>query len=425
MESKDFYHQAIQFMNDIKNIEPQLVSGSDSEFCLLKTDKQMIYAGVTSVRIRNGQIMRACPEFNAVMTMIASGETTVEELITVSFRSKEVSQPCPECLKLLCDTDPENKDTEIYVAPNQHVKASELLSPGAANAQKTQPENSQKPEISEKSGNPAKQSLTGFAAVSENVPPPAAMSQAPKNPLPSANDFAGFATDGEMGDFGFEAAETPEEPEEQTENEFEEKVAANQDNPFYAPPAPQNPAPNIMQPGGYPQSQPQQPMQQSYYQQQIAQPYPQQAGAPNSYYYNQPYAQPQPYPQPYGQQTSAPASYYYQQPPQQQSMYFNQPPQQQSVYFNQPANHSQTVSNYYGQAQPQSSYYASQMAPTARKTEKSAFKNRLANFIDDDTDAVGADSGENGTISREETLRLAKERKKQAKQDARKNKRGF
>ncbi|MDE5885251.1 MAG: hypothetical protein K2H29_09300 [Oscillospiraceae bacterium] len=425
MESKDFYHQAIQFMNDIKNIEPQLVSGSDSEFCLLKTDKQTIYAGVTSVRIRNGQIMRACPEFNAVMTMIASGETTVEELITVSFSSKEVSQPCPECLKLLCDTDPENKDTEIYVAPNQHVKASELLSPGAANFQKNQPENpqnSQKPEISEKSGNPAKQSLaTGFAAVSENVPPPAAMSQAPKNPLPSANDFAGFATDGEIGDFGFEAAETPEETEEQNENEFEEKAAANQDNPFYAPPAPQNPAPNIMQPGGYPQQQ--QPMQQSYYQPQAAQPYSPQAGVPNSYYYNQPYAQPQPYPQP--QQTGAPASYYYQPP--QQSMYFNQPPQQQSVYFNQLANHSQTVSNYYGQAQPQSSYYSSQMAPTARKTEKSAFKSRLANFIDDDTAAGGSDSGETGTISREETLRLAKERKRQAKLDAnsRKNKRGF
>ena len=137
----------------------------------------------------------------------------------ISFSSKEVSQPCPECLKLLCDTDPENKDTEIYVASNQHVKASELLTPGAANFQKNHPEDSQKSEISEKSGNPAQQSLaTGFAAVSENVPPPAAMSQAPKNPLPSANDFAGFATDGEMGDFGFEAAEIPEETEEQNEN---------------------------------------------------------------------------------------------------------------------------------------------------------------------------------------------------------------
>nr|MDE5754541.1 hypothetical protein [Oscillospiraceae bacterium] len=120
MELKDFYHQSIKLMNDIKNIEPQLVSGSDSEFCLLKTDKQTIYAGVTSVRIRDGQIMRACPEFNAIMTMIASGETAVEELITVSFNSKEVSQPCPECLKLLCDTNPDNKDTEIYVSPNQH-----------------------------------------------------------------------------------------------------------------------------------------------------------------------------------------------------------------------------------------------------------------------------------------------------------------
>ena len=404
MESKNFYQQSIKLMNDIKNIEPQLVSGSDSEFCLLKTDKQTIYAGVTSVRIRDGQIMRACPEFNAIMTMIASGETAVEELITVSFNSKEVSQPCPECLKLLCDTNPDNKDTEIYVSPNQHVKTSELLSPGSTNSNKNKPEETEK--------SLEKAAATGFAAVSENVPPPPAMSQAPRNPLPSANDFAAFATDGEMGDFGFEAADLPEETEKQNENEFEEKVTANQDNPFYAPPEAQSPAPNIMpQPGSYPQQQPMQ-QQSYYYGQQPAQPYPPQPGMPNSYYYNQPYVQPQP---------ASPTSYYYNQPPQQQSMYFNQPPQQQSVYFNQPTNHSQTVSNYYGQAQPQpqSSYYSSQAAPTARKTETSAFKNRLANFIDDET-ASTSNSRETGTISRAEMARRAKEQKEKAKKDAKK-----
>ncbi|MDE5753899.1 MAG: hypothetical protein K2H89_05090, partial [Oscillospiraceae bacterium] len=277
---------------------------------------------------------------------------------------------------------------------------SELLSPGSANANKNQPIETEK--------SLEQAPATGFAAVSENVPPPPAMSQAPRNPLPSANDFAAFATDGEMGDFGFEAADLPAETEEQNENEFEEKVTANQDNPFYAPPEAQNPAPNIMpQPDGYPQ---QQPMQQSYYYgQQPAQPYPQ-TGMPNSYYYNQPYVQP-----------AAPASYYYNQPPQQQSMYFNQPPQQQSVYFNQPANHSQTVSNYYGQAQPQpqSSYYSSQVAPTARKTETSAFKSRLANFIDDET-ASTSNSRETGTISRAEMARRAKEQKEKAKKDAKK-----
>lgn len=406
MESKDFYNQAIKLMSDIKNIEPQLVSGSDSELCVLTTDKQTVYAGITSVKISNGQIMRACPEFNAIMTMIASGETAVEKLITISFSSKEVSQPCPECIKLLCDTNLDNKDTEIYVSPNQSSKASELCSSDT---------DSKKAESA-----PA----TGFEAVSEIVAPPPAMNQAPKSPLPSANDFVGFATDGEIGDFGFEAAETPEEDDEQ--NEFEDKIAANQDNPFYAPPTMQMPAPDIMQQQGheqqapYPQQPYGQPYPQPYGQPQYPQsPYGQQTGTPNSYYFNQPQ---QPYGQPQYQQYGQPNSYYYGQPQGQQSIYM-QPQGQQSMYFNQPSNHSQTVSNYYGQVQPQqqSSYYSAQATPVAKKTETSAFKNRLANFIDDEAGtAPNPNINETATLSKAEMLKQAKERKKLAKMDAKK-----
>ncbi|MDE6004095.1 MAG: hypothetical protein K2G88_01760 [Oscillospiraceae bacterium] len=261
MESKDFYNQAIKLMNDIKNIEPQLVSGSDSELCVLTTDKQTVYAGITSVKINDGKIMRACPEFNAIMTMIASGEITVEKLITISFSTKEVNQPCPECIKLLCDTSPDNKDTEIYVSPNQFSKASELLS-------------SDTPIMQEEKSAPAK---ADFTAVSEVTAPESMINKenktnkankASKNPLPSANDFAGFATEGD--DFGFEAAETPEEPEEQEQNEFEDKATVNQDNPFYAPPTMQAPAPTTMQQQSYQQQSiyQQQPYQQPPYQQQ-------------------------------------------------------------------------------------------------------------------------------------------------------------
>lgn len=381
MESKDFYNQAIKLMNDIKNIEPQLVSGSDSELCVVTTDKQTVYAGVTSVKINDGKIMRACPEFNAIMTMISSGEITVEKLITISFHTKEVSQPCPECIKLLCDTSPDNKDTEIYISPNQFLKASELFSSDMHIHDTIHKEQESAPVI------------TGFETVSENTSPPPAINKTPKNnPLPSANDFAGFATEGDMTDFAFEATEPPEEePEEQ--NEFENKATANQDNPFYAPPTMQTPAPNTMQQSIY--------QQQPYVQPYPQSPYSQQTSMPNSYYYNQPqYQQP------------AQNSYYYNQP--QQSVYMQ--PQQQSMYLNQPAN-SQPVSSYYGQPpQQQASYYSAQ-TPVAKPPETSTFKNRLANFMDDETGII-SNPKETATLSKAEMLKQAKERKKLAKQAA-------
>ena len=48
MESKEFYNLAVKLMEDMKTKEPQLVSSSDSELCVLVTaEKQAVYAGVT------------------------------------------------------------------------------------------------------------------------------------------------------------------------------------------------------------------------------------------------------------------------------------------------------------------------------------------------------------------------------------------
>ena len=45
METKEFYDLAVKLMEDIKITEPQLVSGSDSELCVLVTEKsQAVYA---------------------------------------------------------------------------------------------------------------------------------------------------------------------------------------------------------------------------------------------------------------------------------------------------------------------------------------------------------------------------------------------
>ena len=124
---KEFYNLAVKLMENIKRIEPNLTSSHDAELCVLLTDQQHIYAGIAGVKISAGQLMRACPEFNAIMAMIPEGENRVLKLITVSFAKREVSQPCVGCLNLLLRINPENRDTNIYVASNRCASAYSLI----------------------------------------------------------------------------------------------------------------------------------------------------------------------------------------------------------------------------------------------------------------------------------------------------------
>ena len=430
MEAKEFYNLAVKLMEDMKTKEPQLVSGSDSELCILVTaEKQTVYAGVTSVKVNAGQIMRSCPEYNAIMAMIPEGETLVEKLLTVSFSTLEVSQPCAECLKLLYRVNADNKYTEVFVAQDKTTKASELLAPDTV-------ENTAPVTIAEAAPAPAAEvsaEASGFAADSPAAaPPPPSMNKAPKNPLASANDFNGFSAD---GDFGFEAAEAPEEPEEQNEQPA-------QNSPFQQagaiPGAPQTmgaqPFPQA-QPYGYAQQQPQygyaqQPQPQYGYAQQPQSQYGYaQQAQPQYGYAQQPqsqygYAQPGAYGQQpqsmymrqsvYMQPGQQPQSVYMQPGQQPQSVYMQPGQQPQSVYVSQPAAHSQQVSAY-----QQSNYY-SQTGTAPAKSDGSTFKNRLANFMDDGDDDS---SKNNSSADDEELMKQAKERKRMAKLDASFNKR--
>ncbi len=88
---KEFYNLAVKLMDNIRQLEPNLVSSRDAELCVLMTESEQIYAGITGVKISAGQLMRACPEYNAIMAMIPEGESRVRKLITVSFAHREVS----------------------------------------------------------------------------------------------------------------------------------------------------------------------------------------------------------------------------------------------------------------------------------------------------------------------------------------------
>ncbi len=390
MEAKEFYQLAVKLIQDIKTAEPQFVSGTDAQFCMIVTaKKQAVYAGVTSIKVHQGKIMHSCPEYNAISAMTPFGETLIEKMITISFDTMEICQPCEECLNFLYQTNPNNKSTKIFVAPDKAVNASELLPP----------------EESKKEEN------NGFAvSTPDAAPPPTAMKQAPKNPLASASDFGDFSDfSGEDG-FGFEAAEPEEEPEEEEEQQpVQAQAQPTTPNSENAPQAMAQPYPQ--QPyGGYPQPNPY-----GGYPQQQPYGYPQQGGymQPQSMYIqpNQPqsmYIQPN-QPQSMYMQPNQPQSMYIQ--PNQQSMYIQ--PNQQSMYMpSGMSSHSQQVSAY-----QQPNYYA-QAGAAPPKAASSTFRNRLANFMDDSDDIPKNAPSAASPQDVRKAADAAKEKKKMAKLEA-------
>ena len=134
----EFYNLAVKLMDNIGQLEPNLVAARDAELCVLMTESQQIYAGITGIKISAGQLMRACPEYNAIMAMIPENETHVLKLITVSFAHHEVSQPCEGCLELLCRVNPKNVNTEVFTTTNSTVKVIEMI-PQLAQAAEAMP----------------------------------------------------------------------------------------------------------------------------------------------------------------------------------------------------------------------------------------------------------------------------------------------
>ena len=476
---KEFYDLAVKLMENIGQLEPNLVAARDAELCVLMAESQQIYAGITGVKISAGQLMRACPEYNAIMAMAAEGETRAEKLITVSFAQHEVSQPCDACLELLVRLDKENVNTQIYKDKSTTVKALELM-PKLTEA-------ADKPPVVVPAPN---QAAAEEAAPAENAEKAAegipadvqqALEVALTNPLAgeaAAEEKKDEAPKDDFAKFGFE------------EGDFVDHVEIDEDNPFNestAPPPPVTvatlasqqpsessafqPAPNLQ--GGQSQqstsmyaSQPLPGKGNSMY---ASQPLP---GKANSMYASQPLPgqqrpagpaftpnnpsviQPQqqgvsqqmPYgqQQPYGQQGDQ------QQMPQQQGDQqpnFNQ--QQaadgqsagvqfqpgQEVHFqpNPKYNHSRQYSSQPMQSRPAPSQYASQPLPgsvylngapasgqtvtgsAAPKEAGSAFKDRLNAFVED---TGVSDKGNNSPLSAAEMRKQAKEMKKNAKIDA-------
>lgn len=128
MEIGAFYDTAKDFAEKIKTEKPNYVSDDDSALCLILTDKQEIFSGVTSVGIRNDNVTTVSAESAAIMSMKAAGQTNALLMITVLFSDYSISKPDKDRLEMLLAASTDNYGCEIVVSAEETATVMSLQS---------------------------------------------------------------------------------------------------------------------------------------------------------------------------------------------------------------------------------------------------------------------------------------------------------
>ncbi|MDE5861444.1 MAG: hypothetical protein K2H28_04545 [Ruminococcus sp.] len=404
MELIELYGKALELVEEVKKFRSQTTEENLS-LCILVTDTDNIYAGVTGIRISNGAVTTACSEYNALMSMICDGIVCVKQMMTVSFDDNSVCLPCSDCIDVLCRISEENNQCEVAVSVSESVKVYELDS---ISGQFT--ENNK---ITEIPSEPEFKPTSTF----EEVP---AFSEEP------VSDTFSFEEK-----FGFDFDDTPAEPVTPVQTLSETKQETVQNTIPEQPVMPQGMNPQFIQPDniqnyssqnyqqGYPY--PQQP-----YQQTQGYPYPQQQGYP--YPQQNPYTQqgnmnPQ-FVQPDNVQNYPSQNYQqYGQPVNQGSFPYNPQPYPQNNIPSQPLNNlsphqpAPYVSHHY-----MNSTGSVPLGSVPLSGEgKSKFRQRLSKFVGEDNHVstpVPASRPAEESLSKEELKKMARDKKKMAKVNA-------
>jgi hypothetical protein len=386
MEISSLYNTAKNFAETLKEKRPELVQ-YDACLCLIIADSGDIFSGVSTVSINEGAVEDVSAEKIAVMSIISAKHVIAKQMIVISLDDYSYFKPEDEALALLVNSSVDNSSCKVVISPEEEEAAAKLAPESAA------------PDF-----------LSGYDELGAPADFASGIDVDTSNPF-NAEDNKQDAAPNSL-------YEHPEEAQQQGASGFPNLVGQQQGYPQQGGFPQQQGYPQQggfpQQQGGFPQQQgyPQQggfPQQQGYPQQggfPQQQGYPQQGGFPQQQGYPQQGGFPQqqggyPQPNPYGGGTAMHGSMY------QQGM--NAAPYRQG--YNGPSIHggSTTMRSMYQQPQQSVS-----VTLTSKPGGENAYQKRLNSFFDDDDDS-SASEAEGDSMSKEDMLKQAKDRKKVAK----------
>lgn len=204
------YNTAVGIIENLRTAGGNYSVSENSSVCVLVTASGRVYSGITGTIAENGK-KNSCAEYNAIVSMMIDGERRISKMMTVMFKTGEVVLPCEECRDIVFKMDSENRNCEIAVSKSGTINLGVLM--------------------------PA----------SKNTPPP----EPPVNDFNNSMDFGNFDFQEEEFQDNKNVFSEPKKFEVETADaknntddfEFESpssvdyvtEVKADEDNPFYEP----------------------------------------------------------------------------------------------------------------------------------------------------------------------------------------------
>jgi cytidine deaminase len=126
-ELHNLYETAVQILDRTvaMGMTPEAIE--NTSVSALLTDKGNVYTGMNGNRLENGMPKKTCSEYEAITSMMMSGENRIIGIVTVSFKNRMVTVPCDECRALICRINNENISCGIMTDENTAVSL-QLLS---------------------------------------------------------------------------------------------------------------------------------------------------------------------------------------------------------------------------------------------------------------------------------------------------------
>jgi len=256
MDLQELYNTASGIIENLRTAGGSYSVAEDSSVCVLLSQNGNIYSGLTGTKFENGELKTSCSEYNAVVSMMTSGETRIVKMITVLFRNGEVIIPCEECRNLIFNINNENRFCEIAVSKSGTISLKILMPDNMDDNQNdlfsddlntddfmendfqdtSIPDNNDDTDITDYSFS---DDYDSFDSLPEEVP----VYDIPEVAPPTDTDNSSNDYDFDIEDnFGFESSES-------TSVDYVTNVTADESNPFYEPPVEDEKKSNIIKDG--------------------------------------------------------------------------------------------------------------------------------------------------------------------------------
>ncbi|MBO5265517.1 MAG: hypothetical protein J6A93_06120 [Ruminococcus sp.] len=99
----------------------------DKFVCVIFTEKERVYSGMSETKTEDDTITNTCAEYNAISAMMAANETRIKCIITVGFNDDKITLPCDKCKEYMLEIDEGNINSSVAISKSESVKLESIL----------------------------------------------------------------------------------------------------------------------------------------------------------------------------------------------------------------------------------------------------------------------------------------------------------